>query len=332
MASIKDVAQKAGVSIATVSRALGNKPNVRPEVRLKVLNAAEELGYRPNRVASSLRTQTSEVIGLLVSDIRNPFFTDIARAIEDVAHQNDMSVFLCNTDEDPEKEILYLNTLRAERVAGIILSPTPNKAEQLKFILDDGIPIVAIDRRLKDADLDCVLSDNIEAARIITNHLIDRGYRRIGALIGLSTITTGHERMQGYQQSMKAHGLDTLSEFVMPMEKDAEEVVGRWLTSSNPPDAILSGNSRMTTGALNVIKQVGLVVPDDIAVAGFDETVWMQHVGPGITVISQPTYEMGRTAAELLLQRLEQPNRSTREVILKGALIQRGSTRARRET
>jgi LacI family transcriptional regulator, fructose operon transcriptional repressor len=326
LASIKDVAREAGVSIATVSRALSNKRNVRPELRSKILQVAEALSYQPNRVASSLRTQTSGVIGLLVSDIRNPFFTDIARAIEDVAHQNKMSLFLCNTDEDPQKELHYLNTLLAERVAGIILSPTPNNAEQIKFILDDGIPVVTIDRRLKDAKVDCVLSDNIDTARMITNHLIERGYRRIGALIGLSAITTGHERMQGYQQSMEAHGLDILAEFIMPMEQDAEAVVNRWLTSDNPPDAIFAGNNRMTAGAINAIKQAGLSVPDDIAVAGFDETVWMPHIGPGITVISQPTYEMGRTAMDLLLQRLSQPHRPTREIILRGALIERGST------
>lgn len=329
MPSIHDVAKQAGVSVATVSRVLADKPHVRAEVRLHVLKVVDEIGYRPNRIAMSLRNQTSRVLGLLVSDIRNPFFTAIARAIEDVAHQHEMSVFLCNTDEDPEKELRYLNILLAERVAGIIISPTPGKAEQLKLILADGVPLVAIDRRVKNANVDCVLSDNVDTARMLTQHLIERGNRRIGALIGLGTVTTGHERMQGYHQCMQAYGLESLAEFIMPMETDAEAVVSRWLTSDNPPDAILAGNNRMTVGALNAIKHAGLSVPDTIALAGFDETVWMPHMGPGITVISQPTYEMGRSAAELLFQRIADPARPTREVVLKGELIIRDSTRSR---
>jgi LacI family fructose operon transcriptional repressor len=329
MPGIHDVAKLAGVSVATVSRVLADKPYVRPEVREHVLKIVDEIGYRPNRIAMNLRRQTSRVMGLLVSDICNPFFTAIARAIEDVAHQHGMSVFLCNTDEDPEKELHYLNTLLAERVAGIIISPTPGKNEKLKLIFNDDVPIVAIDRRLNGANVDCVLSDNVETARMITNHLIERGYRRIGALIGLGEVTTGAERMQGYRQSIEAHGLDPLADFIMPTETDAEALVSHWLTSDNPPDAIFAGNSRMTVGALNAIKRAGLAIPDDIALAGFDETVWMPHIGPGITVISQPTYEMGHTAAELLFQRIEDSARPIREVVLKGKLLIRDSTHAK---
>lgn len=327
MVTMQEVADAANVSIATVSRVLSNKPNVRPEVRERVLKVVDDLGYRTNRTARRLRTQTSGVIGLLVSDIRNPFFTDIARAIEDIAHQNDMNVFLCNTDENPEKEALYLNTLLDENVDGIILSPTPSDAEHFTSIIDNPTPIVMIDRRIDGISADYVLSDNIESAYVLTKHLIEQGCQRINALIGLSKSTTGRERMAGYTQSMEIHGQTPLAAFVSPYEADAEAQVSAWLASDDPPDAIITGNLRLTIGTLTALQQQGLGVPDDILLAGFDETVWMQHIGKGITVISQPTYEMGRTAAELLLQRLKDTtDRPAREVILKGQLIVRGST------
>lgn len=323
---MKDVARHANVSIATVSRVLRDQPNVRPEVREHVLRVVDELGYRRNRVASSLRTRTSGVIGLLVSDIRNPFFTDLARAVEDVAHEHEMSVFLCNTDEDPAKETKYLNTLLDENAAGIILSPTPSPAKHFRTIVESNIPIVMIDRYIEGIATDHVLSDNVQAAYTLTTHLIDQGCKRIGAVIGMSASTTGHERMAGYRQGIAAHGLESLEEFVLPHEDAGAAVVSRWLQLDTPPDALLMGNVRLTIGALNAIKQSGLQIPHDVLLAGFDETSWMQHVGPGITVISQPIYEMGRSAVELLLQRMADHTRPARELILKGQMIVRGST------
>src|SRR5215468_9282244 len=178
MPGIKDVAEKAGVSVATVSRVFSNRPHVRPEVRDHVLKVAEELGYRPNRIARSLRKQSTHVIGLLVSDVRNPFFVEIARAIEDVAHSHLMSVFLCNTDENPEKEQTYFQTLLDEMVAGIILVPTRESVEDFGVLLETPTPVVTIDRRIEGAAVDTVLTDNLQSAYQLTSHLIKRGYER----------------------------------------------------------------------------------------------------------------------------------------------------------
>ncbi|MFZ4813696.1 MAG: LacI family DNA-binding transcriptional regulator [Phototrophicaceae bacterium] len=326
MSNIKEVAARAGVSVATVSRVLSNKNSVRPQTREVVMRVIEELSYRPNRVASSLRRQKANVIGLLVSDIMNPFFTEIARAIEDVANQYQMGVFFCNTDEDPQKEKRYLQTLLDENVAGIILSPTASPIEHFQFLFEDATPIVVIDRRIPSATVDCVLSDNLQAATLLTEHLIQQGYKRIAAVIGLKAVTTGQERMQGYLQAMHAYGLEPLCAFTPPREKEGEQVVYQWLSAGQLPDAILTGNSRLTIGAINAIKSAGLTISKDIGLAGFDETIWAAHIGSGLTVIRQPTYEMGQTAAELLLQRIDAPQRAAREVILRGNLIQRGST------
>ncbi len=332
MPNIKEVASKAGVSVATVSRVLSNKPNVRPEVRERIQQIIQDLGYRPSRIAGNMRNQSSNVVALMISDIRNPFFTAMARAIEDVANNQDMSIFLCNTDENLEKEQIYLKTLLEERVAGIILSPTRENGTAFEFLIESAIPLVTIDRRITGLDVDSVLSDNVQAAYLLTQHLIQRGYERIGAIIGLKESTTGRERGQGFQLALEDHGLKPDPRFhtyVYPQESEAELIVDEWLQSDERPDAIITGNSRLTIGVLNSIQKRGLVIPQDIALAGFDETPWMRHAASGITVISQPTYEMGKTAADLLFKRIVDPQRPSREVILKGTLIERGSTAAK---
>lgn len=329
MPSIKDVALKAGVSVATVSRVFSNPSAVRPELRQRVLNVVEEMGYRPNRIASSLRKLQSRTIGVLVSDIRNPYFTAITRAIEDLANIKEMSVFLCNTDEDPAKEQLYLRTLLDENVAGIILSPTTEALKAYQPFISSGTPLVIIDRRIEGAMVNCVVCDNVQTAHVLTNHLIENGYRKIAAVLGLQNSSTGRERLLGYKMALNEHNIKfdpSLVAFVTPHEAESEEFLSKLLASKNAPDAILTGNSRLTIGALNALRAVNLSIPQDIALCGFDETVWTPHVGPGITVISQPTYDIGATAGDLLFQSIDQNHRPTREVILKGHLIKRGST------
>src|SRR5438874_1643715 len=183
MTSIKDVVKAAGVSTATVSRVFSNGMHVRPEVRKRVMEAVERLAYRPNLLARSLRSQHSNTIGLIVSDIRNPFFTAVSRAVEDTAYEQEFSLILCNTDENPEKEAIYLNLMHDQNVAGVIFSPTRQTAA--KFT-DANItfPTVIIDRLIHDADVDMVLLDNVDAGYRLTTHLIENGYRRIGALCG----------------------------------------------------------------------------------------------------------------------------------------------------
>jgi len=332
MASIKDVAKRAGVSVATVSRVLANKPHVRPELRALVLQAVSDERYRPSRIAGNMRNQSSRMIGLLISDIRNPFFTAIARAIEDVANQHEMSVFLCNTDEAPDKEDIYLESLLEERVAGVILSPAREGADSIQLLLENNIPVVAVDRRIVGAHIDGVFCDNHVSAQMLTAHLIEAGCQRIGAIFGLKHSMTGRERMEGYLMALAQAGMTTdptLAIYVHPSEPEGEKIVSAWLASPHRPDAILTGNSRLTIGALNAIAAAGLLIPRDIILAGFDETAWMRHAAGGITVISQPTYEIGRAAAELLFLRMADPTRAAREVVLKGTLIARASTMRR---
>jgi LacI family fructose operon transcriptional repressor len=328
MPSIKDVAKTAGVSTATVSRVLANQSRIKNETRQRVLEAVQQLNYRPNLIARSLRVQKSAKIGLVVSDIRNPFFTAIGRAVEDAAYEQGYSVLMCNTDENPEKEEMYLNLLHDENVAGIIFSPTQKFGARLKSYRSN-IPFVIIDRAVNSKQVDMVLLDNVAAAYELTNHLIENGYRKLAGLFGNAS-TTGQERNRGFRKALADHQLKLIAEnFISPRIKQGYDASLNLLDQANRPDAIFTSNSLLTAGAFQAIRDRGLKVPKDVALVGFDETTWGELVDPPITLITQPTEEIGRTATELLFQRIEEPTRSPKTVILKGALIARSSSAKR---
>ena len=328
MTSIKDVAQAAGVSTATVSRVLAKNAPVRPETRERVLQAIAELDYRPNLIARSLRAQKSAKIGLVVSDIRNPFFTAIGRSVEDTAYEQGYSVLMCNTDENPEKEKLYLNILHDENVAGTIFSPT----HQFGAAIEDfqsNMPFVVIDRSINLSGADMVLLDNVSAAYDLASHLIENGYRNIVGLFGNAS-TTGKDRHRGLQTALEEHQLSPAKTyFIEPRIKHGYEKTMEIIAPDQHPDAIFTSNSLLTAGAFKAIRDCKLKVPNDIALVGFDETTWGALVDPPITVIVQPTEEIGRTATELLFQRIAEPERAPNTVILKGRLLVRGSSAPR---
>ncbi|WP_029214568.1 LacI family DNA-binding transcriptional regulator [Kallotenue papyrolyticum] len=327
MATIRDVAQRAGVSTATVSRVLANHPHVRPDVRARVLEAVRALEYQPNQAARTLRSQQSNTIALIVSDIRNPFFTAISRAVEDTAYLHGYRVLLCNTDEDPTKEELYLDLMRAERVAGVILSPTRRSSTQREPLALD-FPLVAIDRPLRNGAVDAVLLDNVAAARALTEHLLEQGYTRIGGIFGESS-TTGRERRRGYEEALRAAGhtpAGDLVRVVAPRTEAGQRAALELLRLNQPPDALVTSNSLLLAGALQAIRACSLRLPQQIGLVGFDDTDWAALVEPAITVLAQPTDEIGRTATELLLQRIAEPERPARTVILQGQLRVRGSS------
>ena len=328
MPSIKDVAKTAGVSTATVSRVLANHSRIKDETRQRVMEAVEQLNYRPNLIARSLRAQKSAKIGLVVSDIRNPFFTAIGRAVEDSAYEQGYSVLMCNTDENPEKEELYLNVLHDENVAGVIFSPTKQFSARFKSY-NSNIPYVMIDRFVENKDVDMVLLDNAAAGYELTTHLIENGYRKLAGLFGDAS-TTAPERSRGFHKALKDHALNPLATYIIaPRIRPGYETTITLLTQKEKPDAIFTSNSMLTAGAFQAIRDSKLIVPNDIALVGFDETTWGELVDPPITLIAQPTEEIGRTATELLFQRIDEPNRSPKTVILKGKLIARGSSAKR---
>ena len=322
-AKLADVACQAGVSIATVSRVLSGKPNVSELSRKRVLTAAKELDYRPSRTARSLRAQRGHVIGIVIADIQNPFFASIVRAVEDIAHKHKYSFWLCNTDEDPDKESAYVDLMLSEHVAGVIVSPTSETDNSCQRLSQAQIPVVAIDRRTLQAEVDTVVVDNVRAATELVSYLVETGHRRIGAVLGTPLATTGHERREGYERALRAHGLEVSPELVRagpPTQEFGLRAAREMLDMQQPPTALFTGNNLLTLGVLRAVHERELQVPEDIAVAAFDEMDWMSLVYPALPLVSQPAYEIGKMAASLLLARIADDAREPQEVMLQAAV------------
>lgn len=327
MVKIKDVANAAGVSTATVSRVLANKPHVREEVKKRVLTVVKKLNYQPNRAAQNLRANTSKIIALVVADIENPFFQRVSRAVEDTAQELGYNVLLCNTDEDQVKEKKCLDLLRVENIAGIIISPTLKGLENYQETYSVDIPLVMIDRHVSDFDVDNVLIDNIASAHTLITHLIEHGYTRIAGVFGAGS-TTGRERCEGFLKALKDHNIKPVKEliqYVGARENEGFETAMKLLQLKERPEAIFTSNSLLASGIVQAIRECKLSIPDHIGFASFDDTSWAKLIDPPLTVIEQPTYEIGKTATELLIKRIGDPSRSNREVILKTKLIVRKS-------
>ncbi|MEM3062908.1 MAG: LacI family DNA-binding transcriptional regulator [Nitrososphaerota archaeon] len=331
MPTIYDVAKRAGVSAMTVSRVINGKKDVKPETRDKVLKAIEELGYVPNSLARSFVLQRTKTIGLVITDITNPFFTTLARGVEDTAMKNQFSVIFCNTDEDPEKEVLYLELLARKRVDGVILASASGKRTPLKSILLSKIPVVLIDREVDGLeDLDIVKGDSVYGAYLLTKHLINLGHKRIGIIVGSKNISTAEDRVEGYKKALVEAGIDIddeLIRFARYSREDGYKVTKELLNLENPPTAIFGGNNFIAVGAMMAIRDSGLRVPEDIALVSFDDIESLSQVYPFFTVVTQPAYSMGVISAELLIRRIEDKDRvrERRKVILQPELIIRES-------
>ncbi|MBN1498837.1 MAG: LacI family DNA-binding transcriptional regulator [Spirochaetes bacterium] len=329
MVGIKDVAKAAGVSISTVSRVLSNGEYVSDDVKERVHAAVEALQYRPNRVAQSLRSQKSQIIGLIVADIQNPFFTAVSRYVQDAAYENGISVFLCNTDEKADKESQYIDLMHEENVAGIILAPTHQSHSSINRIINLHIPVVVIDRQVENTSIDSVYIDNTAAAYKLTLHLLENGYRKISAIIG-SGSTTGKLRYQGIIQALYENNIAAdkfLLRFVNATLNEGYTSTLELLDSDNRPDALIATNGLLAAGAFRAFRERKISIPDEMGFACFDETIWTALMDPPITVISQPTQDLGRTAVELLLNKINDPSNAAREVMLKSTLIPRESTK-----
>lgn len=328
MTTIIDVARAVGVSTATVSRVLNNHPGVDPRLAATVRKAMKDLGYRPSRVARSLRTRQSQVWALIISDIGNPFFTDMVRGIEDVAYAAGYSLILCNAEEDPAKEASYLELAIAENVAGVILMPTGTQTD-LDPLGSFGIPVVLADRTLASQAADGVAIDNSAAAAQAVGHLIAGGYRRIACITGPLSTTTGGQRYAGYLEALQAGGI-AVDEALVRVS-DFKEEGGRLAMTDlarlpEPPDAVFVANNVMTVGALHGIAEAGLTIPDDIAIVGFDEMSWSDLLRPRLTTVAQPSYDIGMEAGRLLRSRLEGYVGAARMVTLSATLLIRESS------
>ena len=324
------MAKAAGVSTATAARALGGYGSVSPAVRDRVAEAAERLGYRRNSLARSMITGTTHTIGLVVADIENPFFARAARGVADVAHAAGYEVLLVNSDEDPATERAAVRTLFEKRVDGLIVAPaSTDVGSHLGELPKRGTPIVLLDRVVPGIDADAIVVDNERAARRAIGHLAGLGHRRIALLTSQGLVHTNQMRLAGYLQGLEQAGLPVDERLIRMAEYTREAAVSETeavLALDDPATAIFTTDNLMSLGAFEGTQRAGRAVPEEVSIVGFDDLEWMTIVRPPITVVAQPTYELGATAATRLLARLAGDDGPPQTLMLETTFIVRGST------
>ena len=330
--TIKEIAEAAGVSTATVSRVLNNSDKVRGKTADHVLEVVEKLNYRPSHVARRMRVKTTDslVIGLVITDIENPFFSNVAKGVESVAFKNKHILMICNTNENPEKEKFFLNSLLSEKVSGAIIVPTTGNGNEKFFeeLVKKGFPMVLVDRQVKNLNIDSVSINNEVGGYQATEQLIKNGHRRIGIICGIKGLSNTEERLGGYKKALKSAGIPVSNELVTYgdyVEAGGRKALTKLLSLDNPPTAVFSTNNLMTLGCIKELYSRKITIPDEMALVGFDDSTWAEALIPPLTTIKQPGYELGINAAELLIKRLNKPTSSTMNIVLNSELVVRES-------
>lgn len=329
-ANLVEVARRAGVSISTVSRTINQTGKISAKTQEHVRRVMRDLGYKPNRVARRLRAGGKcHLLGLIIPNIQNPFFADLARGVEDVAYRNNFAVLLCNYDEDAKKERFYLDVMQAESVDGIILPPLTETDAAVLKMARGGMPVVCVDRALANTAIDKVEIDNHGGALAAVTHLLQRGHRRIGMIAGPGNSSTGRARLAGYRAALAAAGVPVADELICfgdYKQESGRVQAGVLLGLARPPSALFVANNLMMIGALESVFSRGLRIPSQVALVGFDDLPLASVFAPPLTVVRQPAYEVGRSAAELLLKRVEEPGRPATSLVLSPELLIRGSS------
>ncbi|HEY8374507.1 MAG TPA: LacI family DNA-binding transcriptional regulator [Pseudonocardiaceae bacterium] len=330
MATIKDVAQRAGVSTATVSRVLNGHPAPTEETRRQVLAAVAELGYRPNILARSLRMQRTGTLGLIISDLLNPFFAEIARAVEDEARQHGYCTVFGNADENDEQQLRYVRTLLDRQVDGLLVCPATDRGEWVAEVAARGVPLVLLDRAVHTGDDDTappvVRADGTRALHDLAAHLVGLGHRRIGVIAGPPSTSTGRERLAAFSDALAALGVPLPDHLVVHGDFRKESGARAAVELARLPErptVLVAMDNLMGLGALEALRRLRLVVPTDIGLAVYDDLPWFPLLEPPITVITQPTREMGAAAVRVLLDLVE--GGSAEDVSLPARLVVRGS-------
>ncbi|MFB0519370.1 MAG: LacI family DNA-binding transcriptional regulator [Acidobacteriota bacterium] len=308
MVKITDVAKKAGVSVATVSRVLNRRGNVKKSTEEKVLEAIKEFNYVPNFPARYLKTKKTLTIGMVVPDITNPFFPIVFRGAESVVKQEDYTIILCNTFEDEYEEMRYLSILEAKKVDGILLIKAPPRSgnEQYMEKLNNlPIPIVYVDRLPKLQDIPAVVADNVGGGYAATTHLIKLGHRKIATITVQYPLSVHRERLQGYMNALSEHNISINKFYIkkgIPTIEEGISLGHSLINMKDRPTAIFLTNYKMTIGLMRALEMAGLQCPQDMSVVGYDDFDWESVFHPRLTVVAQPAYQMGETAAWLLIK------------------------------
>jgi DNA-binding LacI/PurR family transcriptional regulator len=333
MANMKDIARIAKVSLGTVSHVLNGTAGVREPVRRRVLDAVKSTGYQPSQLARGLRRVQTNVIGMIIPDISNPFFPAVVRGAEDQAFSNGYRLILCNTDNDHAKELAHLNELRTYLPAGLIVIPSTfsDLTVQARSYREAGAGVVCIDRLPKDWIGDSVTADNQDGAYKATRHLIAMGHKQLAVITGPLHLTNAKERLNGFKQAVKEAKLQLASEYVQETTFDKQGGVTKanlLLRMIPRPTAIFAGNDMIALGVLTAIRGAGLRCPDDVSVMGFDDLDLAETTNPSLSSVSQSGYQLGATAARILLERIQGDTSPAKHIVLETSLRLRDSIAA----
>ncbi|MBN1543170.1 LacI family DNA-binding transcriptional regulator [candidate division KSB1 bacterium] len=330
-ATIKDIARRLNISPSTVSRALSDHCDISKKTKNKVLKLAHELNYQPNSIAQSLKTNKTRVVGLIVPALQNYFFPEIVSTIEEVFFRAGFTIIVCQSNESYERELLNIQVLTSNRVAGLLaaVSQTTKNFDHFKQLKKMNIPLVLFDRDCDGVDAPLVTVDNYSGAVAAVRYLLSCGYKKIAHLAGLQHVSTAEKRYKAYCDVLHENRIPYRSDYVpfgSFFESDGYTNTGNLLQLPDPPEAIFAVNDTVAFGAYKKIKERGLSIPDDIALVGYDDVPFMQSLDPPITTVRQPMAEIGRQAANLLLEQMGCPyDQENMKTVLQPELIVRDS-------
>lgn len=336
--SLKDIALKAGVSAALVSYVLNGKDRknrVRKEKANQILQIAKELNYEPNHLAKSLRSGKSFTIGLVIADICNPFFANIARIVENQARQHGYTVIYGSSDEDPAKSMELIKVLMSRRVDGFIVVSTENSEKQVYHLMEQNIQFVLLDRYFPEIKTDFVSTNNYKAAFDAAAHLMERGYRNIGLIAYKSKMFHMVERIRGYRDAFKTNKLPFKKKWLQEVrlsntKTEVEAAIDKMLANGSPVDAIIFSTYSLAVNGLKYINKLGLKVPADLAIVSFGQAELFDLYSCPITYVMQDMENIGKTAVDILIQKMENPKEKTHEVLFDAKLIKRESSRIKK--
>jgi len=326
--TIKDVANLAGVHPSTVSRVINNDSRISEKTKNKVLLIIKKLGYTPNAIARGLKTKRTHTLGMLIPDITNPFFAEIARGVEDAANKNNFNVILCNTDDKLKKERTYLEILQGKRVDGLILGTAHIRDKSILELEKKKFPYILVSRNIEGLDKNCIIVDDVAGGIMATEYLIKLGYRKIAHITGPLKVRGSINRLEGYKIALEKHQIEYKEELVEEGDfriNGGYQAMKKFLKLSKPPTAIFAANDLLALGAMQVIQRKKYHIPKDFCIIGFDDIRLASFVDPPLTTIRQPMLEMGALAVKMLLRIIEEGEFDQRKIVLKSKLIIRES-------
>ena len=326
--TIRDIAEKAGVSINTVSRALNNKPDISEETRRKILKIAQELGYVKNATASSLRSKQTNIVGVIIADSANPFYAEVLKGIEAASRKYGYQIMLMNTERIYENEEKAIEVLLQRRVDGLLITPVQDKSDDIRALIERKVPFVIVGRHFEELEVDEIHSDEVKGGYLATRHLIERGRKNIIMISGYLFKSAAYMRLEGYRKALKEYGIPFSEKMIIETDIDIESgyrAMREAIEKGLEFDAVFCYNDLLAFGVIKALKECGYRIPEDVAVVGYDDIVYSSFVCPSLTTVRIKKFEMGFEAFMMLLQRLKGRRKRRKRVILDVELVVRES-------